>query len=565
MQHGKDTFSKTCKRQQIISRARPIIATSVLFASALTRQTAAFNQIKVLRPTVRIIISRSKANYVFQPALQENLYSSTLWSVNIDTDESQILKPRKKRKSAKKRAFRPLASSSVSVFEGELAIPTTKSIPPPIDLESVYAVISCSLLVTGNTIGAGMIVLPEVAAEPGLLPSLGLFAGIFVINLISGLTIAEVAIKQYEENIDSNKPAPSSFKDLSGDLLAYGTINGANLVSVVAILINWCVLSFDFVRSGELITNMESVINIHHSASLSPMLFSEVFASFVVLLGCTQSINALSRFASGAVTLLFVSYGALLLPGLTHMQQDVVTTLFQPGRFSGEDGSGSIVGALSTAAPIILTTMVYQNIVPTVAKMMGYDRNKTFSSLCLGSAIPVLIYIAWCVVVLGGGVTIGADGGGGLENISSTLFSIACIGGSSISCLMSLTSEINSLPEILVKTETNKLTRSTSTEDNVAPTMSVLLAVIPSLVGGLLFAQGDGFTAALRIAGSYGSPLLYGVLPVILAYQQREYFAQSVFVDDEEATFGAVSQMLLGLCSATFIAQCFVGDMSTLF
>ena len=43
--------------------------------------------------------------------------------------------------------------------------------------ESIGAILSCSLLVTGNTVGAGTMVLPDVASGPGMFPSLLVFIG----------------------------------------------------------------------------------------------------------------------------------------------------------------------------------------------------------------------------------------------------------------------------------------------------------------------------------------------------------------------------------------------------
>ena len=50
---------------------------------------------------------------------------------------------------------------------------------------------------------------------------------------------------------------------------------------------------------------------------------------------------------------------------------------------------------------------------------------------------------------------------------------------------------------------------------------TVLLAVGVPLSIGIAFSGGDDLTVPLRIAGSYGSPLLYGALPVAMAWNQR--------------------------------------------
>lgn len=61
-----------------------------------------------------------------------------------------------------------------------------------------------------------MMTLPQLAAGPGILATSGLMLGTYILNLISGLLIAEVSINQYESSDDSSlKNVPSSFKELT--------------------------------------------------------------------------------------------------------------------------------------------------------------------------------------------------------------------------------------------------------------------------------------------------------------------------------------------------------------
>ena len=66
------------------------------------------------------------------------------------------------------------------------------------NLADIQSVLTTALLVTGNTVGAGALVLPELAAKPGFAISTAMFSVAYLINLMSGLILAEVAIKQHE-------------------------------------------------------------------------------------------------------------------------------------------------------------------------------------------------------------------------------------------------------------------------------------------------------------------------------------------------------------------------------
>jgi hypothetical protein len=46
-----------------------------------------------------------------------------------------------------------------------------------INFADLQSVVTTALMVTGNTIGAGALVLPEIAAKPGMAISVGLFVG----------------------------------------------------------------------------------------------------------------------------------------------------------------------------------------------------------------------------------------------------------------------------------------------------------------------------------------------------------------------------------------------------
>jgi hypothetical protein len=46
-----------------------------------------------------------------------------------------------------------------------------------LDWNELQSIITTALMITGNTIGAGCLVLPEIAAKPGLAISSGLFVG----------------------------------------------------------------------------------------------------------------------------------------------------------------------------------------------------------------------------------------------------------------------------------------------------------------------------------------------------------------------------------------------------
>lgn len=142
------------------------------------------------------------------------------------------------------------------------------SIPraPSLDMEGLTTVLSASYIITENIVGTAMIILPEIASGPGMLPTLGLYLGIYGINLVSGLLID--GVKPFEENEDCSEVAPSSFKDLADDLLHFEGHNGGWFVSALFIFINYCIQFFTFMPSREITKHVTSMFHLSGVSNL---------------------------------------------------------------------------------------------------------------------------------------------------------------------------------------------------------------------------------------------------------------------------------------------------------
>lgn len=418
--------------------------------------------------------------------------------------------------------------------------------------EDMKNLLSAALLITGNTVGASILCLPSFAAGPGMQISSALLMGIFGINLISGLLIADVAIKQHEE---SDGDVPSSFKDFADATL--GNPLAGNSIATISIFTNMCVLSYSLMQAGDVAQGF---------GVDGTVAATGVAAALTALVG-SQTNAALSRVASVACTVLFASFAGILLPGFAGVQ-DPVGTLLAPGT-----ATTSIVDSSITAIPIFLSAMVYQNIVPSITKLLNYDRTKSAMAIGLGSLIPTLMYMSFSFAVLGGGIDSSVASGGPFL----TAFSAAALAGSSIACVMSIAEEFDSILSNVLGSETKPeetiaLDGNPKTTEQTFSLPSVLLAVAPPLFAGLLFSGGESFSAALKYSGGYSVPALYGVLPVILAMAQNnnkeEVKVEEASINTERGSLvpgGFASLSLLGAASAGFVGQELVVDMSNAF
>jgi hypothetical protein len=199
-------------------------------------------------------------------------------------------------------------------------------------------------------------------------------------------------------------------------------------------------------------------------------------------------------------------------------------------------------------APVVLMALIFQNIVPTITRLQDYDRTKTMTSIVLGSLIPVAMYLAWCVACLGGGIGLGSVG---LESGPLlAVFSLATLAGSSIGCGLSCASELDTF---LVKEEDDaSLTKNEDDSKDRFQLPSVLATVgLPLSLTLAVTTFGDGdLTGALKVAGGLGSPLLYGVLPVWMAWNQRQEKAKTTSSSSSSENDVPVGSMgLLGVCA----------------
>jgi tyrosine-specific transport protein len=372
-------------------------------------------------------------------------------------------------------------------------------------------VVSASLMITGNTVGAGMLVLPEIMQGPGCL-SFGVLIGAWVMNLVSGLTIASVAIEQKEK---SGEEVPSSFKEFAEATLP----SAASAVAGISVAINILILSFDVFKAGQIGSTLLPTVG-------DGQLLSYLWGSSLALLVSTQSLSTLSQVASLLVMGLFATFASLLLPGLANVS-DVGSVLTAAPTLPADQ----LMDGLFQMTPVVITTLVFQNIVPTVTRMLDYNRTKVTSALMIGSVIPLLMYMAWSVSFLGGGID--PSSSLALTGLISC-FGLITVAGSSLGTSMSLSEEFEI---ILANPEGNE-----DTQWQKKDTFSFISVAAPigiSLLVGQLFS--NDINDLLKIAGSFGSPMLYGAIPVAMALMQQQDSEESSWLEANDTDLAGKS------------------------
>lgn len=407
----------------------------------------------------------------------------------------------------------------------------------------IFPVLTASFMVTGNTVGAGMIVLPEVIASPGPMLSFGVMIGAWMMCLTSGLTIAQVAIQEHEA---SGTDVPSSFKEFAEATLP----SAANLVSGTSVFINTLIVAFDVFKAGQIGTSL-----LPSSFSVDGICLSYIYSGFLVYLVSTQSLRNLSQVASLLVMGLFATFAGLLLPGLANVIDPMSVLSIPPQLPSEEIGDG-----LLFMTPVVISTLVFQNIVPTITRLLDYDRLKVATALTFGSFIPLLMYMAWAVTVLGGGIDMSSTSGASLGALM-TCFSLITVAGSSLGTSMSLSEEYEILLGSFSKGVEENRSKNT---DSTFSLQSVALPIGIALVVAQVFSS--DITECLKIAGAFGSPILYGFIPVAMILMQRQQANKDADFGNTSSTVTVEGQNsdiipggLLGLATLTLASTALIG------
>ena len=118
--------------------------------------------------------------------------------------------------------------------------------------------------------------------------------------------------------------------------------------------------------------------------------------------------------------------------------------------------------------------------------------------------------------------------------------------------IMSLAEEVDNFVKPIPGDNDNSNTATSEASNQAGFQLpSVLLSVALPLSAALICTGGDDITGVLSLAGSFGSPLLYGAVPAVMALHQRE---KSIGLGQQDLVPG-FSLGVLGVASSGFIGE----------
>ncbi len=386
------------------------------------------------------------------------------------------------------------------------------------------SILGSTALIAGTTVGAGILALPAVTLPSGVVPSTVLLIAVWLYALVSGLLIAEVTLNTMRL---VGRPSLGLLTMIERTL---GTL-GARVAGGAYLFLHYALLVAYVAQGGEiLVSAVEKVLGMQNilPAWVGTTAFTLLFGG-IMYLGRERFVEKLN---SAFVAIVLASFLGLLLLGTTHLNTS---------SFSFQDWS-----ALPPAVSVMFVALFYHNVVPTVVAQLEGDARKIRQSIFIGSAIPLVMFLAWNAVILGsvspdmvhgtsGGTTVfdplqmlRSGGAGEWLGVLVSIFSEFAIVTSFIGFVYGL---LDFFKDISASNEPFKR----------LPLYSLIL--FPPMSLGVLNPR--VFLTALDYAGTFSVSVLGGIIPALMIWKQRREQEQSNSISQRLVPGGQVTLIVI--------------------
>ncbi|KAB8316465.1 tyrosine transporter [Tolypothrix campylonemoides VB511288] len=388
------------------------------------------------------------------------------------------------------------------------------------------SILGSTALIAGTTVGAGILALPAVTLPSGVLPSTVLLIAVWLYALVSGLLIAEVTLNTMRL---VGRPSLGLLTMIERTL---GTL-GARVAGGAYLFLHYALLVAYVAQGGEiLLSAVEKVLGVQSvlPAWVGTTAFTLLFGG-IMYLGREKFVEKLN---SAFVGIVLASFLGLLLLG---------TMQVKTSSFSFQNWS-----ALPPAVSVMFVALFYHNVVPTVVTQLEGDARKIRQSIFIGSAIPLVMFLAWNAVILGsvspdmvhgtsGGTTIfdplqmlRSGGAGEWLGVLVSIFSEFAIVTSFIGFVYGLLDFFKDISLVGQGEPSKRL-----------PLYSLIL--FPPMSLGAL--NPNIFVAALDYAGTFSVSVLGGIIPALMIWKQRQEQEQSNSISQPLVPGGRVTLIVM--------------------
>jgi tyrosine-specific transport protein len=276
----------------------------------------------------------------------------------------------------------------------ELTLENDASVLPTSGDGTLFSAIA---LITGSTVGAGMLALPAVTAPAGFIPTAAGLSATWLLLTLEALLLAEVnlTLMDRQQSRDRrehaslvNQESPTDAASSPPRLITLREMAEETLGAPgKAVTLVYLALSYGLLVAY--LTKAAEVLDFFAGHALPPPLAATAFVGAAGALFLGGGPAAADRLNQALTSGLLVLFAGIITVGFS--QQDVPAALAsQPAVWT----------AVTPALPILFLSLVYHDLVPLICSMLGGHRGTIRSALVLGSLIPLGMFLSWEAVAL---------------------------------------------------------------------------------------------------------------------------------------------------------------------
>ena len=347
---------------------------------------------------------------------------------------------------------------------------------------SLFKITSASFLVAGTAIGAGMLGIPLLTAQSGIVPALFITGLVWIFMLATGFLILEAALWM---------PPGSNILTMAGSLLGK---KGRFCAGVLFLFLYLCLMTAYLAGGAPLFL---SLMHLSFPQWMGTLLFAVLFG-FVAFRGIESTALVNFLLSCGMV----VTYIGMIGFG----SEEVNASRFTVSNFS----------AGFFAAPVLFSAFGYHNVVPSLCSYLNRDRRALRLSLWIGTLLALIVYSIWQWMVIGS-VPLEALAQAKASGLPATALLVNSFWLRSFASVFAFLALITSLLGVsLSLIDFMKDGFAFCKKSRLIPTL--LTFGIPLLI---VFYDPTLFDRALGVAGGFGEAFLNGLFPVLLVWAGR--------------------------------------------
>lgn len=341
------------------------------------------------------------------------------------------------------------------------------------------------LLVAGTSIGAGMLALPVVTAEGGLIPAFFVYLLCWIFMTCTGLLLLELCLRL---------PPDANLITMAGTYLG---LPGKIFAWILYLFLFYC-LSIAYVSGGGGLLHSWFGLDV----SLSQLLFVAILGTFVYF-----GARMVDRINFLLMAGLIVTYFAFVFFGFPHIDLS---------RFASANWRASLF-----ALPVIFTSFSYQGVIPSLTAYLKRDARAIRIAIIGGTTLAFFIYLLWEFLILGiiplesliQAKDLGQTAVAPLNNHVSS-FRVALVGQAF--AFFAIATSFLGVTLGLFDFLADGLAMP---KKGMRKALLALLTFLPPLIVSLI--NPSLFIVALVFAGGIGCALLLGFLPTLMAWMAR--------------------------------------------